>query len=918
MSDYRGGGRGRGYRRKGPRLGASNTEINHDGATVSDVEVRGGGRGRWFRRKGPQERTSNLGIDNDGSTRPDEDRRGARRGWNGSRGRGSKQTNYGRRTERGPRKERNVDGDPDFWVKNGQVTNDDESLSAVADDSSLNKRGSGKPRQNTKRSKYLNPGNEPEEKDLRARLCWQLERGLTECMVCLDRVRPAQPIWDCRNCYQVFHFGCIKKWSRTTTDNDGWRCPGCQIVSTSLPREYRCFCKKVRDPEWNRNEGLVPHSCGEVCQRPLGREDCVHKCVDLCHPGPCPPCTVMMPLSCPCGKQSWTGRCGEQTVCGKECDKLLNCELHHCKQNCHKGECNLCDVELKIECYCGSSFRTEVCSKDPTSSFSCGFPCARALLCGNHSCIRICHAGECPECSMMVDKITHCPCGKTTLTELNTRYNLEPRKSCLDDVPLCGQVCGKVLSCGPPSSPHKCPVLCHSGPCPPCPLNTSVKCRCGNMDQELPCAELTTRADDARCGKRCQKRRSCGKHKCGELCCILIEHECNLQCGRLLSCGLHRCERSCHRGNCHTCHNVSFDELTCHCGASVMYPPIACGTRPPECKEICRRNHSCGHPVTHNCHSEEKCPPCTHLTSKLCYGGHEERKNVACLVEGISCGKPCGKQIDCGKHYCIKPCHAGPCKTSACIQPCKTMRPCGHICGAPCHDGPCPEIPCTTQIKILCDCGNRKANVPCSDGTFSRVSTAILATRMEDTQAGNTINLADLVRRDRKLDCGDDCLLIERNTRLAAALHISNPEVTSKVIPRYSEFMKDWAKKDATFCNMVHSKLSELVKLSKESKQKSRAYSFPCMNRDKRQFVHEYSEHFGCDSESYDSEPKRNVVVTAVRDRCSVPSLTLLECVAKQKRAPAPPPGQVSGAAQKPTFTSLSRVGSDAKIDWFD
>lgn len=48
-----------------------------------------------------------------------------------------------------------------------------------------------------------------------------------------------------------------------------------------------------------------------------------------------------------------------------------------------------------------------------------------------------------------------------------------------------------------------------------------------------------------------------------------------------------------------------------------------------------------------------------------------------------------------------------------------------------------------------------------------------------------------------------------------------------------------------------------------QSKQKSRSYSFEVMNREKRQFVHEYCEHFGCESVAYDQEPKRNVVATA-------------------------------------------------------
>ncbi|KAK7829186.1 hypothetical protein U0070_012657 [Myodes glareolus] len=40
----------------------------------------------------------------------------------------------------------------------------------------------------------------------------------------------------------------------------------------------------------------------------------------------------------------------------------------------------------------------------------------------------------------------------------------------------------------------------------------------------------------------------------------------------------------------------SFDELTCHCGASVIYPPVPCGTRPPECTQTCARVHECDHP----------------------------------------------------------------------------------------------------------------------------------------------------------------------------------------------------------------------------------------------------------------------------------------------------------------------------------
>lgn len=39
------------------------------------------------------------------------------------------------------------------------------------------------------------------------------------------------------------------------------------------------------------------------------------------------------------------------------------------------------------------------------------------------------------------------------------------------------------------------------------------------------------------------------------------------------------------------------------------------------------------------------------------------------------------------------------------------------------------------------------------------------------------------------------------------------------------------------------------------------------MKYEKRKFVHEYCEHFGCDSVAYDAEPNRNVVATAFKNK---------------------------------------------------
>lgn len=145
---------------------------------------------------------------------------------------------------------------------------------------------------------------------------------------------------------------------------------------------------------------------------------------------------------------------------------------------------------------------------------------------------------------------------------------------------------------------------------------------------------------------------------------------------------------------------------------------------------------------------------------------------------------------------------------------------------------------------------------------------------MADMQLGHSVDLEEVFGQGAKkqnqlktLECNDECKIIERNRKLALGLQIVNPDLSGKLMPRYSDYMKQWAKKDPQFCQMIHEKLTELVQLAKTSKQKSRSYSFDVMNREKRHFVHESCEHFGCESQAYDEEPKRNVVATAVKDK---------------------------------------------------
>ncbi|ETN66754.1 shuttle craft [Anopheles darlingi] len=720
----------------------------------------------------------------------------------------------------------------------------------------------------------------------REKLMREIECYRLECLVCCEVVKPTKPVWSCGSCYHILHLACVTRWATSSQADDGsWRCPACQHVSKEIPRDYLCFCGKLKNPTYNHSD--LAHSCGEVCGR---RELCGHPCTLLCHPGPCPSCQATVQRKCGCGRVEKSMQCSlkEDLVCEATCDKPLNCGLHRCDKRCHPGACEECKERVQHRCYCERNERSVACTEENrlVVRYGCEESCSKVLGCGNHQCQRLCHGGNCEPCADAPEHVLSCPCG---------RQPVEPgsRTSCLDPIPTCTAICGRKLKCGPPGANHGCEATCHKGNCPPCKKSTTVKCRCGNMDQPMKCKELTTRADDARCKKRCTRRRNCAKHKCNQLCCIDIDHICPKTCSLPLSCGRHRCDKPCHKGNCQPCHRVSFDELTCDCGANVIYPPVPCGTRKPACDRPCPRRHACEHAPLHNCHSETDCPPCVVLTTKYCYGKHEQRRTIPCYQESFSCGMPCARPLACGRHKCIRACHEDVCMAegTVCKQSCVIEREsCAHPCNAPCHEGECPDVPCRVSVEVTCECGNRKQQRTCHEFSkeYRRIASMQLASSVQEMQRGGSVELSDILapkgrpKNNKTLECSEECRMLERNRRLAMALQIRNPDLPSKLQPNYSEFLRTYAKKDMALVQMIHEKLTELVKLAKESKQKSRSHSFPVMNREKRRVVHEMCHMFGVESVAYDAEPNRNIVATADRFTSWLPSMSLMEVLQRE------------------------------------
>ncbi|KAJ9074037.1 FKBP12-associated protein [Entomophthora muscae] len=701
--------------------------------------------------------------------------------------------------------------------------------------------------------------------DLRTKLTFSLTDASYECMVCWETVKPKNFTWSCQHCWAVFHLPCVKRWSQSSEKNPrdlslgpiqfGWRCPGCQTVQIEQPSKYMCFCGKVSTPEYNKF--VTPHSCSQPCQKQRGAS-CPHPCPEPCHPGPCPPCTAMSPpTSCYCGQNIIQGRCGEHTdigySCFNKCRDLLGCGKHLCTEPCHDGTCPPCKEEEEQPCYCGQHSRVALCGSgiqesswvlDPSTRlrveilgyYSCHQPCKQSFDCNVHSCLQLCHSVEkepvcCPRSPMVVNT---CPCGQTLLPSIIS----SPRKVCTDDIPVCSKQCSKHLNCN-----HFCQESCHEGECPPCAQLVKLLCQCGATMTTVPCSESK---QDILCDRVCHQKKTCGKHKCSEICCPFSKNSSNFEphicfelCNKMLNCKTHFCSQLCHKGACKPCMEASFDDLSCSCGRTVRRAPIPCGAEPPECNFPCCKPRQCGHSIklAHNCHSDTSdCPPCTALTTKLCRCGKKDVKNIPCFRQSPSCGLPCGKLLACGAHVCKEVCHDGPCLKlhATCKSVCqKPLQGCEHPCQLACHaPSMCPAgTTCVVSVQIPCECGRRKVTKPC--------------------------NGQPLLQR-QPVACDKQCLIEIRNKKFAEALGISNTIPTSDVTTQYDRYIfvfitptqLKWVKE-------IEQKINSFVNDTTKT-----VLHFSPMRDFQRKFLHCISANYQVQSLSLDDPPNKSVQYT--------------------------------------------------------
>lgn len=752
--------------------------------------------------------------------------------------------------------------------------------------------------------------------DLATRTHEDIRNGQYECVICTDEVLPKSKIWTCKTCWSVVHLLCVKRWSmnevsthqQRALDNGElppprqWRCPGCNLPKDDIPTSYTCWCEKEVEP---RSEpGLPPHSCGQTCSKKRAGS-CPHPCELICHAGPCPPCPHMGPsLPCFCGKETISRRCLDTNYqggwgCGQICDDILPCGEHNCQMICHEGLCGSCAVPVESICYCGKVEETLPCaerdeereSQAPagaldnenlatrtwTGSFNCGSECRRPYDCGKpgHYCESRCHPQDVvpAHCPLSPDVVKTCPCGKTSISALLEK----PRTDCMHPIPHCPEKCDLPLKCG-----HTCQGVCHEGKCQPCFQSTSITCRCGRITSSTMCHQGVD--EKPQCPRVCRATLNCGRHECGERCCsgekkaserqaarrkhrslnsppigeeMEPEHICLKTCGRSLKCGNHACAELCHKGPCHSCREAIFEEISCACGRTVLQPPMPCGTKPPECQLDCTRQRTCGHPQTkHQCHLDgEPCPKCPFLVEKPCICGKRNLKNIPCWFTEVRCGLPCGKKLKCGIHSCQSICHRpGQCEdaTASCSQPCGRQKTvCDHSCTDSCHAPyPCKEIlPCQGKMFITCECQHQKQAVKC------------LASKTSDGNSKKT------------MDCNDECLKIQRNAKLAAALNIDPSTHTDDHIP-YSQKTLDVFREMSKFCQTQEREFRVFAADSSEKRLR-----FKPMPAQQRAFIHALAEDYGLDSESQDPEPHRHVSIFKTPRFVSAPLKTLAQCI---------------------------------------
>ncbi|KAM0332582.1 hypothetical protein ACHAQA_002866 [Verticillium albo-atrum] len=488
----------------------------------------------------------------------------------------------------------------------------------------------------------------------------------------------------------------------------------------------------------------------------------------------------------------------------------------------------------------------------------------------------------------------------------------------------CRETCGDLLPCGE----HFCEQECHSGLCGSCTVPMVSRCYCGKVEKEIPC----DRRDEVRTSF------NYGQIELSDTGDIQAQEpfdgcfDCGASCGRKYDCGHHECEKTCHPQ----------DETEAHCPLSPdVVDNCPCGKTPLEQlldqpREVCQAQLNCGR---HQC-GDRCCPGEKKAIERQAAKRKNKLQNPDEIEAEHICIRVCGRTLKCGAHQCQQICHRGPC--GSCLeavfdeisctcgrtvlqppQPCGTRPPecrfdctrrpaCGHpSVSHNCHpdDISCPK--CPFLVEKACICGKQrlknqpcwfeevrscKEDKPCQAKEFitcacqhRKKEIKCLATRVNPEPERET------------LKCDDECLRLQRNQRLAAALSIDPATHTDDHIPYSDLTLKLF--RDSMRWSQTQEREFRVFASDPEEKR----IRFKPMPPSQRAFLHALAEDFGFDTESQDPEPHRHVSVFKTPRFVSAPPKTLAQCVKiKNVQAAAAKAGASASEAPKlPAFNAL-------------
>lgn len=352
-------------------------------------------------------------------------------------------------------------------------------------------------------------------------------------------------------------------------------------------------------------------------------------------------------------------------------------------------------------CFCKKKKYPKYNNLSQNIPYSCGKICAKPKRHDGrcpHPCPLICHPGPCPPCSATI--VYSCHCGSIS------------RAGCCGDQiqPYsCESICTKKL----PYCDHPCPLVCHSGPCPPCKQTILQSCDCGKRTDILfDCSQINIKMDRA--------------------------IACDITCDKPFPCMIHYCQKKCHNSNNdHDNHNIcplSPQILThCPCGKSVLKNRTRCTDLIEiDCTNICNKLLPCNrHYCPRICHSDSciiNNIACKELEKISCPCG-VTKATIECNsinndqnIFTIECKKTCQKKpSNCSIHKCGRICCTNSHIDDKCQILCKKLLLCKkHICNKPCHKGfPCP--PCLEAdfyTEYVCSCGKTRIDPPIPCGTI--------------------------------------------------------------------------------------------------------------------------------------------------------------------------------------------------------